>query len=112
MRSVAIVIRDARLKLLCVVFLLDTLTRSQERVLRQVRGVPVPRRAFPDGFRESADVMRTGATAHAQMADIERQRGAFEFRDLEPVADEGIECRGKRPASAVAVPMRVAQRLE
>jgi len=56
--------------------------------------------------------MRTGATAHAQMADIERQRGAFEFRDLEPVADEGIECRGKRPASAVAVPMRVAQRLE
>src|SRR5438552_12854610 len=65
-----------------------------------------------DGLGKRADVMRSGAAADTKISDVHRQRLATEIRDLEAIAGEGVERDRERPATPVAVPVRIAQRLE
>jgi hypothetical protein len=67
---------------------------------------------LPTCLGEGADVMRTGAAAHAEVADVQREGLAPELRDLEAVARERIERDGKRLAAVIVVVVLVAQRLE
>src|SRR5262249_34824101 len=92
--------------------LLDALVRAQERVLAHVRRIPARGWMPAGGFRQGADMVRPGAAAHAQIANVQRQRGAAELGDLEAVANEGIQRGRERAASPIAVPTRVTQRLE
>src|SRR5215471_13711804 len=92
--------------------LLDALVRAQERVLAHVRRIPARGRTLADGFRQGADMVRPGTAAHAQIANVQRQRSTSKLGDLETVANEGIQRGRERAASPFAVPMRVAQRLE
>src|SRR5258706_16000215 len=56
--------------------------------------------------------MRPGAAAHAEIADVYRQRLATEIGDLKAVAGKRGERYREWPAAPVAVPVRIAQRLE
>src|SRR6516165_8993728 len=59
--------------------LLDALVRTQESVLGHVRRVPACGRMLAYSFGERSNVMRPGAAAHAQVADVHLERGAAEL---------------------------------
>src|ERR1700694_6065694 len=91
--SYEVYLRDRTLKLARVVLLhlRDAFVRSQKRVFGHIRGIFRPRRMLAHGFGQRTDVMRPGAAAHAQIADVHRESRFAEFGDLEAVAGERIE---------------------
>src|SRR5262249_19103516 len=100
-----------RLQLVGVILLdlLDAAVAAEERVLRHVRRVLARRWTLAHRFGERADVVRSGAAADTEVANVERERLLAELGDLVSVAGEWIE-RDREGARAFGeMPVRVVQ---
>ena len=98
-----------RLQFLCelLIFLPYPGVRAHEGVLGHVGGIPAGGRSPAESFGHGPDMVRSGATAHAEILHADLDCLTREVGDLEAIAGERIERDGKGPAIGERVVARV-----
>src|SRR6516164_9259847 len=92
--------------------LANHLVGAEEGVLGHVLAVAARRWTAAETLGERADVMRTGATADTEIANVGRESLAAEIEDLRARGHEGVQAVGERhPVTATGIPERHERRL-